>query len=366
MYLEIRGLNKSFGNKTVVKDLDLDLARGEILCLLGSSGCGKTTTLRMIAGFLAADSGSIRIDGEEISGLAPESRPVSTVFQSYALFPNMSVLGNVMYGLKFKGMGKTEARERARTQLALVGLSEYENASVNEISGGQQQRVALARALSVEPKILLLDEPLSNLDAKLRIRMREELSELQKRLGMTMIFVTHDQEEAMVLADRIAIMNEGRLVQVGAPREVYEKPKDPFAMHFLGTANEIHLPDGSCFYLRPEHIRICGPVETETMQEKPESGDTGFAGQNAQESPGTAGEAALRQGVSGKAQDDPAGGRQLFVNAVVQTAEYLGFYMQYTVQTETGDRLTLRVFDRPVYETGAALRLSFFPGDALM
>ena len=237
MYLEMKDLSKSFDGKEVVSGLNLSMNQGEILCLLGVSGCGKTTTLRMAGGFLEPDRGHIYLDGEDITKLPPERRPVSTVFQSYALFPHMTALQNVMYGLKFQGMKKKEAAERAWEYLEIVGLADRASSSVQELSGGQQQRVALARSMAVNPKVLLLDEPLSNLDAKLRIRMRDELKELQKKTGITMIFVTHDQEEAMALADKIAIMEGGRLIQMGAPREVYQNPASLFVMEFLGTAD---------------------------------------------------------------------------------------------------------------------------------
>ena len=235
----------------------------------GPSGCGKTTTLRMAGGFLEPDRGHIYLDGEDITKLPPERRPVSTVFQSYALFPHMTALQNVMYGLKFQGMKKKEAAERAWEYLEIVGLADRASSSVQELSGGQQQRVALARSMAVNPKVLLLDEPLSNLDAKLRIRMRDELKELQKKTGITMIFVTHDQEEAMALADKIAIMEGGRLIQMGAPREVYQNPASLFVMEFLGTADRAAMPDGSLIYFRPEDIRILGKAEeTEARKDK--------------------------------------------------------------------------------------------------
>lgn len=258
MYIELKNLSKSFGPKIVVDHLNLSLEKGKILCLLGSSGCGKTTTLRMVGGFLECGEGNVIVDGEDITKLPPESRPVSTVFQSYALFPHKTVIENVIYGLKFQGLKKRDALEKGREYLDIVGLSEYENARIHEISGGQQQRVALARALVVNPKVLLLDEPLSNLDAKLRIKMRDEIRQLQQRLCMTMIFVTHDQEEAMVLADTIGIMNDGRLVQTGTPEEVYNHPADSFVMNFLGIANRIALPGGEEIFVRPEYVNFDG------------------------------------------------------------------------------------------------------------
>lgn len=262
MYLEINDLGKSFGPKTVVSHMNLSVSEGTILCLLGSSGCGKTTTLQLLGGFLKADEGRILLDGEDITDLEPERRPVSTVFQSYALFPHKTVLENVIYGLKFKGMKRKEAVCRGMEYLELVGLSEYANARIQKISGGQQQRVALARALIVNPKMVLLDEPLSNLDAKLRVRIREEIRQIQRRFGMTMIFVTHDQEEAMALGDQIAIMEEGKVIQHGSPEEIYHHPNSLFVMNFLGKANKFTDQDGREVYVRPEamHFSENGPL----------------------------------------------------------------------------------------------------------
>jgi len=233
VYLELKHIKKRFGDKEVVHDLSLGLNKGELLCILGSSGCGKTTTLNIVGGFLPADSGEVLLDGEDITKLPAERRPVSTVFQSYSLFPHMTVLENVTYGLKFRGYKRAQAREKGMAYLEMVGLSEYANAHVYEISGGQQQRVALARALIVEPKLCLLDEPFSNLDAALRFRMREELRRLQKELNMTMLFVTHDQEEALHLADRITIMEKGVVVQDDSPMNIYKNPANEFVADFL-------------------------------------------------------------------------------------------------------------------------------------
>ena len=215
------------------------------MCILGSSGCGKTTTLNMIGGFLKPDGGRVLLDGQDITALPPERRPVSTVFQSYGLFPHMSVLQNVTYGLKFRGYSRAEAKEKGRRYLTLVGLAERENARIGELSGGQQQRVALARALIVEPKLCLLDEPLSNLDAALRVRMRGELKRLQRELGTTMVFVTHDQEEALILADSIAVMSEGELLQLGSAKEVFRHPANDYIASFLGLNDIVWKDDGS-------------------------------------------------------------------------------------------------------------------------
>ena len=239
MYLELDRLSKQFDGKYAVHDLSLGLEEGGLLCILGSSGCGKTTTLNMIGGFLKPDGGRVLLDGQDITALPPERRPVSTVFQSYGLFPHMSVLQNVTYGLKFRGYSRTEAKEKGRRYLSLVGLAERENARIGELSGGQQQRVALARALIVEPKLCLLDEPLSNLDAALRVRMRGELKRLQRELGTTMVFVTHDQEEALTMSDKIVVMNAGEIQQIGTPIDIYNEPINSFVADFIGDSNII-------------------------------------------------------------------------------------------------------------------------------
>ena len=244
MYLELEHIKKTFRDKPVVQDLSLTLSRGELLCILGSSGCGKTTTLNIIGGFLSPDSGRVILDGQDITNIPSERRPVSTVFQSYSLFPHMTVLENVIYGLKFRGYKRRAAREKGMRYLDMVGLAEYANSHIYEISGGQQQRVALARALIVEPKLCLLDEPFSNLDAALRFRMREELKNLQKELGMTMVFVTHDQEEALHLADRITIMEQGVVVQDDSPMNLYRNPANNFVADFLSLDSLVWTEEG--------------------------------------------------------------------------------------------------------------------------
>lgn len=256
MYLQLKSLTKTFKGFTAVQDLSLAINKGELLCLLGPSGCGKTTTLKMIGGFLETTSGQIILDGEDITSLPPERRPVSTVFQSYALFPHMNVLENVIYGLKFQGYKKPAAICKGEEYLEMVGLFAQRKSKIQELSGGQQQRVALARSLITNPKVLLLDEPLSNLDAKLRIKMRADIKEIQNKFNTTMIFVTHDQEEALSLGDKVAIMNNGFLEQVGSPEEVYNQPKNSFVLNFLGSSNIITDESNKKGYVRPENISM--------------------------------------------------------------------------------------------------------------
>ncbi|BDB01076.1 ABC transporter ATP-binding protein [Clostridium botulinum] len=255
MYLKINNLVKVFNNVKVVDNINLELEKGKLLCLLGPSGCGKTTTLKIIGGFLKQDKGNILIENEDISKISPENRPVSTVFQSYALFPHMNVIENIIYGLKFKGYSKKEALKKGEKYLEIIGLSEFKDKKISKLSGGQQQRVALARALIVNPKIFLLDEPLSNLDAKLRIKMRKEIKEIQSKFNMTMIFVTHDQEEALSIADYLAVMNKGELIQVGTPEEIYINPKNEFVASFIGHINKVNI-NNKTELIRPEQITI--------------------------------------------------------------------------------------------------------------
>jgi spermidine/putrescine transport system ATP-binding protein len=230
----LRGVTKRFDELVAVDRLDLDVSNGEFLALLGPSGCGKTTTLRMIAGFEEPTEGEIAIDGAPVVGVPPHKRQVNTVFQQYALFPHMDVLDNVAYGLKQRGLGKRERHAKAKEGLSLVHLEGREQSRPNQLSGGQQQRVALARALVLEPKVLLLDEPLGALDQKLRKAMQIELKRLQADVGITFVFVTHDQEEAMAMADRIAVMNEGRVEQLAIPGVLYDEPATSFVAGFIG------------------------------------------------------------------------------------------------------------------------------------
>ena len=261
--IEIRNLAKSFGPVRAVDGVDLDIHAGEFLTLLGPSGSGKTTVLRMIAGFETPDSGSIKLNGVDITYLPPYERDVNTVFQDYALFPHMDVISNIEYGLRVKGVAKTERREKALRALEQVRLSGYENRKPNQLSGGQRQRVALARALVNRPAVLLLDEPLGALDLKLRQQMQIELKELQREVGITFIFVTHDQEEALTMSDRIAVFDKGKIQQLDKPSAIYERPTNEFVAGFVGISNLISgaaaqaiLGKSGTFTVRPEKILV--------------------------------------------------------------------------------------------------------------
>ncbi len=236
-FLELQGLSKRYGEATVVADFRLSVAKGEFVCLLGPSGCGKTTTLQMVAGFVPPSSGRIELDGRDITDLRSNRRGLGIVFQSYALFPHMTVAQNVAFGLEMRGVATAERNERVGRALDLVHLKALEHRYPRELSGGQRQRVALARALVIQPPVLLLDEPMGALDAKLREEMQIELRALQRRVGITTIMVTHDQSEAMTLADRVVLMNKGRIEQIGSPFDMYEQPNGRFSSTFLGKAN---------------------------------------------------------------------------------------------------------------------------------
>ncbi|MFD1912115.1 ABC transporter ATP-binding protein [Halodurantibacterium flavum] len=236
-FLDISNLQKSFGATQVVKDFNLSVEKGEFISFLGPSGCGKTTTLRMVAGFEVPSAGTIRIDGRDVVRLRPNQRNIGMVFQSYALFPNLTVADNVGFGLRVAGVPRTDRAERVAEMLAIVGLADFGARYPFQLSGGQQQRVALARALAVRPQVLLLDEPLSALDAKIRVSLREEIRAIQRKLGITTIYVTHDQEEALSMSDRIVVMNNGVADQVGAPFDIYNRPATRFVASFVGTLN---------------------------------------------------------------------------------------------------------------------------------
>lgn len=255
MYLKIENLKKIFEKNRGIENINFEIEKGELISFLGPSGCGKTTLLNIIGGFLKADNGKIYLEDVDITNIPPEKRDISTVFQSYALFPHMNVIENIKYGLKYRGLLKKEQENLAKEYLEIVGLDGYEKNSVQELSGGQQQRVALARALVIHPKLLLLDEPFSNLDAKLKISMREELKQLQKNLKISMIFVTHDQEEALSISDKIVVMNNGKIEQIGTPEEIYYNPKNDYVAEFVGKSNFIFKQDKKEL-IRPENIKI--------------------------------------------------------------------------------------------------------------
>jgi putative spermidine/putrescine transport system ATP-binding protein len=253
--IRVRGLTKRYGDVTAVDGIDLDIAAGEFFTMLGPSGSGKTTTLRMIAGFEIPDEGTIELAGEDVSRLPPYDRPVNTVFQDYALFPHMTVEQNVEYGLMVKKVKKGERSERAREALDMVRLAGYGERKPAQLSGGQRQRVALARAIVNRPRVLLLDEPLGALDLKLRQEMQIELKSIQREVGITFVYVTHDQEEALTMSDRLAVFNQGRIEQVGPPAEVYEHPESEFIAGFVGVSNVIER-DGRRYTVRPEKITL--------------------------------------------------------------------------------------------------------------
>ncbi len=264
--MRLQGVRKRYGEVVALDGVDLEIRRGEFFSLLGPSGCGKTTLLRLLAGFETPDAGRITLGGKDMAGVPPYERPVNTVFQNYALFPHMTVAGNIAFGLRMKGLPQGEIRKKVAWALELVDLLGLEGRYPRELSGGQKQRVALARALVLEPEVLLLDEPLSALDLKLRQELRVELMQLQRRLGTTFVFVTHDQEEALVMSDRIAVMRSGRIEQVGLPDEVYERPKNRFVADFLGRSNFLPArphPLGAETPLGP--LRLKAPLAREAL-----------------------------------------------------------------------------------------------------
>jgi iron(III) transport system ATP-binding protein len=254
-YLSIQHVTKTFGSFAALKDITVDIPKGQFTCLLGPSGCGKTTLMRIIAGLEQPDQGCVKVDGRDITRLPAGERNVGIVFQSYALFPNMSASQNIAFALKGK-MSKHEIVDTTKQMLELVGLTHLKDRYPVQLSGGQQQRVALARAIALSPSFLLLDEPLSALDAKVRHKLRKELRELQEKLGVTTIMVTHDQEEALTMADQIVVMNDAVIEQIGSPRDVYQAPATPFVADFIGSVNLIPYVDDQVIAIRPEYIQM--------------------------------------------------------------------------------------------------------------
>jgi len=340
--VSMRSITKRFGDVFAVDDIDLDIADGEFFALLGPSGCGKTTTLRMIAGLEFPTLGSLKIYGNEVGTLAPNKRPVNTVFQNYALFPHMTVLENVGFGLKMQKVSKAETKTQAMEAIEMVQLQGMEKRRPNQLSGGQQQRVALARALVNRPQVLLLDEPLGALDLKLRQEMQTELKSLQRELGITFVFVTHDQEEAMSMADRIAVMKDGVLNQVASPEEIYERPANRFVADFIGHTNllEGHVVDRSVVRLgNGSDI----PVETDLPA-------------------GAKVEVSLRpeRAFLHAASSTPDGA---WVDGAVKSVTYLGNAYVYQVALDWME-IDVREENRPgleVFAPGASVRVAFAP-----
>lgn len=263
-YLSIQGLHKSYGATSIFSDINCEIAKGEFITLLGPSGCGKSTLLRCIAGLTGVNGGQIRLDGEDLVPTAPQKRGIGMVFQSYALFPNMTVKQNVAFGLRMQKVKGSEAEQRVKDVLELVELNDFANRYPPQLSGGQCQRVALARSLVTRPRLLLLDEPLSALDARIRKHLREQIRNIQQELGLTTIFVTHDQEEALVMSDRIFLMNGGKIVQSGDAETLYTEPADVFAAGFIGNYNLLDADAASRLLLRPIHSRVA--IRPEAIQ----------------------------------------------------------------------------------------------------
>jgi iron(III) transport system ATP-binding protein len=323
--VEFRAVTKRYGAVTAVDAVSFTIEPGTLVTLLGPSGCGKTTTLRLIAGLEIASEGRILIGAEDVTTLSASERDVSMVFQSYALFPHMSVLENVAYGPSVQGTPKRRANELAAEKLALVGLSGLEKRSPSELSGGQQQRVAVARALVLEPKVLLFDEPLSNLDAKLRRRVREDIRELQQNLNLTVAYVTHDQEEALAVSDRIIVMSNARIAQIGAPRELYEEPSSLFVADFIGDSN---LLDAQVIEERGDRAIVrLGRLQLDLPRRNASLGPA---------------KAAVRPDAVTIFRQAPGDGA---LGAKVVKASYLGKHVEYTLATELGE---LFVVDRNV------------------
>jgi spermidine/putrescine transport system ATP-binding protein len=325
--VELRGVTKRFGDLVAVDDLDLGLTPGEFFTLLGPSGCGKTTTLRMIAGFEQPDAGEIRIEGEDVAGLPAHRRPTNTVFQSYALFPHLSVEDNVAFGLKRQRVDKAEIASRVEAELERVGLAAEAKRRPAQLSGGMQQRVALARALVNLPKVLLLDEPLGALDLKLRKGLQVELKRIQRDVGITFIYVTHDQEEALTMSDRIAVMNRGRIEQIGTPEEVYDRPETTFVAGFIGVSN-----------LMPAVVSGPGRVRLESGPEVPGATDGLGPGEGCY---AVVRPEKLRVDLVGEG-DGPSNGLPR-VEGVVESSLYLGTATQLVVDLGEGVRMTVLV-----------------------
>jgi putrescine transport system ATP-binding protein len=321
-FVQVERVTKSFGDFKAVDDVSLKIYKGEIFCLLGASGCGKTTLLRMLGGFETPSSGRILIDGEDMTGVPPYERPVNMMFQSYALFPHMTVEQNVAFGLKQDRVPKSEIADRVATMLGLVKLKDFAKRKPHQLSGGQKQRVALARSLVKRPKLLLLDEPLGALDKKLRENTQFELISIQDKLGVTFVVVTHDQEEAMTLASRIGVMNQGEIVQAGTPSEIYEFPSSKFVADFVGSVN---IFEGKLIEDEPEYVRIASE----------ELGATIYVSHGISAAPEAVVWAAVRPEKIFMSTAQP-GGKDNVVRGAVQDIAYLGDLSIYLVKLATG------------------------------
>jgi putrescine transport system ATP-binding protein len=321
-YVRIEHVTKKFGDFVAVNNVSLNIAQGEIFCLLGGSGCGKTTLLRMLAGFEAPSTGSIFIDGEDMADIPPYERPVNMMFQSYALFPHMTVAKNVAFGLEQEGLRRAEVEQRVGEILELVKMTPFAKRKPHQLSGGQRQRVALARSLVKRPKLMLLDEPLGALDKKLREQTQFELLGIQERLGVTFVVVTHDQEEAMTLATRIGVMNRGEIVQVGTPTDIYEYPSSRFVADFIGSVN---MFEGRLIEDEPDHVRI----------ESGELGGTVYVDHGISAAPGATVWTAIRPEKINIERARPAGPDNC-VRGVVKEIAYMGDISVYLVKIDSG------------------------------
>lgn len=344
--VSIEGLKKTFGSAVAVSDFSLDIADGELVAFLGPSGCGKTTTLRMIAGFIDPTAGTIRIGDDDVTHMPVHKRNTGMVFQRYALFPHMTVSQNVLFGLEMHKVPNAERDKRMKAALDMVRMAQFHDRYPRQLSGGQQQRVAIARALAIQPRVFLLDEPLSNLDAKLRVDVREEIRELQRNLGLTTIFVTHDQEEALAIADRMAIMHDGKVQQIGSPQTLYERPENLFVADFLGKMNffDGNIGDSGKFITANGHqIAVDGAdLQVKKIGVRPERIAL----------------TADSQGLN-------------VLSGVIDTAIYLGSIIDVRLRLDSGESISAQIANRgddltQRVKEGARINASFEPRDCVL
>ena len=339
-YIHFENIHKDFGQNKVLKGITMDIEKGHLVTLLGPSGCGKSTLLRCLSGLEDVTSGQITMDGKDITHISPRDRGIGMVFQQYSLFPNMSVAQNVAFGLNMKKVPKDTIRRKVSEILTIVGLEDKAEQYPNQLSGGQQQRVALARAFVIEPGVLLMDEPLSNLDAKLRVQMRTTIKKLQRRLGITTVYVTHDQEEALAISDRIAVMNQGNIMQIGRPEEIYRKPANPFVANFIGVSNFIDCTlDGQD--PKAATVKLHDGHSFQMPLRKPYSGEVILSARPEQLF-------FSEQGIPGK----------------INMSTFLGDFIQYEVELTTGQVLELNEYTKDVDSAkadGEEVHISFNP-----